>query len=158
MNYGNEWKVAWNGHATQWNPPISAKDYVYPTDMDLTEPFRTIEEQTKNPYAPNLMMMCNTFSLDRKDNSNVQWRSNDNGWPQNLVDCEVLARTKTEQGPYVYNVSLWNDWEADYFEYDVPQEAISFMDQPYQSDQHLKNAFRHPMVFPDELTPSQWRE
>ena len=75
-----------------------------------------------------------------------------------MVDCEVMARTKTKQGSYVYNVSLWNDWEADYFEYNVPQEAIAFVDRPYQSDQHLRNAFRHPMVFPDEITPSQWVE
>lgn len=158
MDYGIEWEDAWNEHAMHWKPPSSANDYVYPTEMDPTKPFRTVKEQKKNPYAPNLMTMCNTYSLDRKDNTNVKWRPNDNDWPQNLVDCEVLARTKTTQGSYVYNVSLWGDWEADYFEYNVPQEAIAFADRPYQSDQHLRDSFRHPIVFPDELTPALWRK
>ena len=55
MDYGPEWEEAWNEHVRTWKPPLGS-DYVYPRDMDLTEPFRTEKEQEKEPYPENLMM------------------------------------------------------------------------------------------------------
>lgn len=157
MDYGDEWENAWNDHVRNWKPVANAKRYAYPADMDLSAPFRTVAEQRHSPYPKNLMTVCDTFTLNRPGNTVVEWKQNDEDWPSNVVDCEILARTNDNRGSYVYNVSLWTKWDATYIDYNVRHEAISFVDRPYKSDQHLKNAFRHPIGLPAEMTPQQWR-
>ena len=57
MSYGPEWEEAWNEHVRNWSPPPSSDKYVYAQDMDLSEPFRTVDEQQENPYPSNLMIV-----------------------------------------------------------------------------------------------------
>lgn len=40
----------------------------------------------------------------------------------------------------------------------VPRKAIRFTDKLYSTDQHLENAFRHPISFPDHIFPKQWMD
>jgi hypothetical protein len=39
----------------------------------------------------------------------------------------------------------------------VPRRAIRWAEKPYMDDEHLPNAFRHPIEFPAELVPKQWK-
>mmetsp|Transcript_17467 Transcript_17467/g.27205 ORF Transcript_17467/g.27205 Transcript_17467/m.27205 type:complete len:1232 (-) Transcript_17467:51-3746(-) len=39
----------------------------------------------------------------------------------------------------------------------TPRDAIRFVDRPYHSDQHLKTAFRHEIMIPDDMFPLHWR-
>jgi hypothetical protein len=39
----------------------------------------------------------------------------------------------------------------------VPRHTIAFSDRPYTTDMHLPNAFRHPMMIPDDIFPEAWR-
>ena len=90
MDYGPEWNEAWNEHVHTWSPPLGGDDYVYPQDMDLTQPLRTVEEQKANPYASNLMTVY-AVGTD---------------WPEQLAACHILDRARDpDTGEYVYNVS-----------------------------------------------------
>lgn len=40
----------------------------------------------------------------------------------------------------------------------VPRIAIRFSDRLYTTDQHLDNAFRHEIGFPNDLYPEQWKD
>ena len=165
MDYGAEWEEAWYRHVKTWKPDDKHNKYVYPQDMDLTQPFRTVQEQTDDPYPPNLKLVCDTANHDREADTVMEWKPSGR-WPEYLTECQILSRTERLDGndkeastvSYFYNVSLWHEYYEDetYIDYDVPQSAIGFVDGPYQSDQHLANAFRHPMVFPEDMTPPQW--
>lgn len=161
LDYGVAWENAWKKHVKSWAPP-RAKDYVYPADMDLTQPFRTIEEQEKEPYPSNLQTVCFDNNWDRDEDTVMNWKE-PRQWPEGLVYCHILSRKKNSKGSHVYEVSLGFDYkphELDdkrYIDRNVPQNAISFVDKPYKSDMHLKNGFRHPIVMPDHMVPRQWR-
>ena len=55
IDYGEDWEEAWNEHVRTWVPVAGSENYIYAQNMDLTEPFRTVEEQKKEPYPSNLM-------------------------------------------------------------------------------------------------------
>jgi hypothetical protein len=180
MDYGIEWETAWNEHVRKWKPDvITTKNYVYPWDEmnnhgtvynrhqhDSIKPFRTLSEQGASPYPDNLLMVCDTKNWSDERDERMQWRPSLH-WPMTLAECDVLSRTYDAKAEtYLYEVVLWPDENniasedgkrLTYVDYDVPHNAIRFVDKPFQSDQHIATAFRHPIVFPDDLTPLSWR-
>jgi len=79
-------------------------------------------------------------------------------WP-----CQVLNR-ETED-TYTVRI-LQSPFEKDqpWKKNDVPRllvnfslQGIRFFVKPYKSDQHIKDAFRHPIGIPDEMFPEQWK-
>lgn len=165
MDYGEDWEMAWKKHVRKWKPK-KYKDYVYPADMDTTKPFLTVSEQKKISYAKNLQTLCSTTNWDRDENTRMKWKGHHEYWPQGLVYCNILERKEDKYpGSFNYTVALGFHPkeppaidEKTYVDYDVPHSAIMWVDKPYTSDLHLKNAFRHPIGLPDNLAPEQWRE
>jgi hypothetical protein len=164
LDYGEDWDAAWRLHTKFWKPVEGALGYVYPAEMDLTKPFRTLGEQGKDPYAANLVTACFKQNWDRENDSRLEWTPREH-WQTGLRYCHILKREKDGQGAYLYEVSLgWSSTkpheldDTRYINFNVPQSAIMFVDKQYESDMHLQNAFRHPMRLPDYLTPSQWKD
>ena len=185
MDYGKKWEEAWKNHVANWKPyhsdSTTKNSYSYPwdemrlhgiTDNKSTKqnvavkPFRTLSEQVLNPYPDNLMTVCDTRNWSDERADRMKWRPGLH-WPEKLAKCHILSRTynsKTET--FMYEVNLWPNHKDDqdspnksgtYVDYDVPHNAIRFVDKPFRSDQHIPTAFRHPIGFPDDLTPPFWR-
>jgi hypothetical protein len=165
MDYGPEWQEAWDAHVQKWKPLAGAESYVYPADMGVSnEPFRTIEEQKSQPYAENLATACFENNWNIKKGERITWTAPE-FWPEGLTYCHILKRKKDNKtGSYFYEVSLGFDYkephdldDVRYIDTNVPHTAIMFLDRPYRSDLHLKNAFRHPIGMAEHLVPSQWQ-
>ncbi len=161
LDYGPEWEAAWQDHFSLWE--ANTEPYVYPADMDLTQPFRTLEEQKKDPYPSNLATICFEGEWDIEENKPVDW-TEPTFWTDGMLYCHILKREQdSKTGSYFYEVSLGYRKEPHplddtrYITRKVPHKAIMFVDKPYQSDMHLKNSFRHPIGIPDELIPEHWR-
>lgn len=161
LDYGPEWEDAWQEHVKKWKP--NTDSYIYPADMDLSRPFRTIEEQLKEPYPDNLATVCFQGEWDLEENEPVEW-GEPKFWTEAMLYCHILKREKVNTtGSYLYEVSLGYHSrphpldDKRYISKKVPQKAISFVDKPYHSDMHLTNAFRHPIGISDELMPEHWR-
>jgi SET domain len=169
MDYGEAWETAWDEHVQAWSPDPSASSYVYPQDMDMTQPFRTVEEQQSNPYPSNLATVCWTPNWDRDKDTKMAWTKPTYDWPEGITYCNIQQRTKLvdkKDGAlvqYEYEVSL--NFEAmepdrkdklEYIDTRVPHNAIWFVDKPYESDMHLRNAFRHPIALPAQIVPPAW--
>jgi hypothetical protein len=172
LDYGLSWERAWNDHVRNWRPPLSSDPpYAYPSDMDETLPIRTVEEQKTEPYAPNLITSCATPDWDRMKSNTIIWKEPKWPIPTSLVYCHILKRYTeigVEHGDEVYEVLLNFDFQnvkynpslpakKQYIDRHVPRRAIRFVNKPYQSDQHLATAFRHPIELPDELIPPKWK-
>ena len=133
---------------------------------DSLKPFRTLSEQETSSYPKNLMMVCDTNNWSDKRDERMQWRPGLR-WPEQLAECDILSRTYDPKAEtYLYEVVLWPDDKNNaledgkphiYVDYGVPHNAIRFVDRPFQSDQHIATAFRHPIGFPDDMTPPFWR-
>jgi len=160
LDYGPKWEAAWEQHLNDWHPVSDAEHYVYPADMDRTQPFRTIKELKENPYPKNLLTAC-FGNKDKVRRGKVNIWTAPTFWPKGLTYCNILKREKDgKTGSYLYDVSLsfGNSQKIDkkYIVKKVPHYAIMFIDKPYHSDMHLRNAFRHPIGLPEELTPKHW--
>ena len=168
LNYGATWEQAWTEHVAHWKPS-DIENYVYPSGIDETLDLRTVTEQETKPYAPNLATVCRNPFWERGP-FEYQWEEpashpEDVSWN---CWCHILEkevdRKEEELG---YTVSLQCH---DYKEYDpsvprskqqilanVPRHAIHWENKPFQSDQFMNSVFRHPMTFPSELVPTQWK-
>jgi hypothetical protein len=174
INYGASWEEAWNLHVNTWQPPINASSYVYPTEIDDTEPVRTVKEQIKNPYPNNLITMCLTSDFQRNEYNHIEWSEpTDYAWSEGMVYCHVLERKYNRKiGDDLYTVSLLLDsplndytkhdpsipFDDIYIDFHVPRRAIRFIEVPYMDDEHLPMAFRHPIELPDHLVPEAWKD
>ena len=173
IDYGEKWEKAWEDHVAQWKAPRDATKYVYPAEIDETQPLRTVKEQATRPYPYNLATVCVTPDVgDRDDEPHIIWEQPENdSWWDAMTLCHILSRQKEKSTGYItYNVSLIFSNDPKKYVYDpnvpmkdlyidsmVPRRAIRFIDIPYMDDEHLPNAFRHPMEFPNELVPDAWR-
>lgn len=177
LDYGSSWDDAWNTHVTTWQPEANASQYVYSSEIDETLPIRTIREQVDDPYPANLITMCLTNDFDREEHYHVEWSEpTDYSWAEGMVFCHVLERTYDSTiGDDLYTVSLVfnskglkgkkKELQFDptiplddlFIDFNVPRRAIRFIEKPYQDDEHLPNAFRHPIELPMHLVPEIWK-
>jgi SET domain len=180
LDYGSDWQASWDEHVANWTPPtannIAAESYVYPEDMDDTEPLRTVNEQETDPYPSNLITMCMTPDKHRKKwHKHLEWEEPERSWSHTMAFCHILERTMGTNGLEEYTVSLvvpskntvmdpaelvfdaTVPMEDLYIDTNVPRRAIRWIEKPYMDDEHLQNAFRHPIGLPDDLVPDVWR-
>jgi len=170
LDYGAAWEEAWNKHVESWKPPVE-KGYSYPGDLNssfkkYSQAFRTIEEQKSHPNPSNLATACWTPNWKR-DAGPMKWYEPTIEWPEGMASCHILERKEDSKEGFLYKVAVTFDSNISDFpthlgedqlniDVNVPQRAIVWVDKPYTSDLHLKNAFRHPIGFPDHLVPKQW--
>jgi len=172
LDYGKDWEEAWEQHVVSWSPPEGADSYVYPAEMDETETLRTMKEQKTNPYPANLITMCSTPDWERTEDRHIEWYEDlSYAWWELMVWCYILDKQIGSDGNYEYEVALNFDmvspktlefdesipYERRYIDKKVPRRAIRFMERPYMDDEHLQNAFRHPIRLDDKLVPAAWR-
>ena len=80
-------------------------------------------------------------------------------WP-----CSVLHENK-KNATYTVRIhqsswhkrQIWDINEMPRLLTNYPRKAIHYFVKPYESDQHLRTAFRFPMGIPPEIFPSQWK-
>jgi hypothetical protein len=179
LDYGPEWEAAWEEHVANWEPLPNAQLHVYPEDMDDTATLRTVKEQETDPYPNNLITMCMTSNggRGRSKKRHMEWSEPNHSWAHTMVFCHILDRQIGKADNEEYTVSLhffdenvdelMNEKNAGYdpsvpleelyIDTKVPRRAIRWIEKPYMDDEHLKNAFRHPIVLPDELVPDSWK-
>jgi len=172
LDYGPAWEAAWQQHVQQWKPPPDAAQYVYPAQLDETEPLRTVAEQERQPYPSNLHTMCIVSDWERQRGPHVQWTEpTDFSWWEGMCYCHILERQlDAATGDFVYTTEPIFTWNPKHLKYNpaisdkdrlkdfgVPRRAIRFLEIPYMDDEHLPNAFRHPIELPAHLVPDAWR-
>jgi hypothetical protein len=179
LDYGREWQAAWEQHVANWLPATTTTTaHVYPEDMDDTEVLRTVKEQETDPYPDNLITMCLTPDKRRKTVKHMEWSepTYTTSWSHAMVFCHILDRSmNAANGMEEYTVSLLKPakntildpaayvfdptvpMEDLYIDTKVPRRAIRWIEKPYMDDEHLPNAFRHPIGLPDDLVPIAWR-
>jgi hypothetical protein len=170
LDYGQEWEEAWNRHVENWIPYDG--DYVYATEGNseskiFSAPFRTVEEQRLQPNPSNMATACWTPNWERDESGVMEWHEPTYEWPEGVASCHILDRKTDSKEGYLYRVAVDFDWRLRdlpswlsekqmNIDINVPHRAIIAVDKPYTSDLHLKNAFRHPIGFPDHLIPDKW--
>lgn len=170
IDYGSEWQAAWDDYKQNWdsqykeNPewPLKADDMKV---LYRDKPFKTMEELKTDPYPKGIRTAC--F---------VEWEELPDGVPRvtekgkdiaswiapkeykdfvgsKMFDCRVKKRSEQlENG--LWNYTVIGDMQIQ----NTPHSAIMFVDSPYTSDIHHKEAFRHPIGIPDEIFPQAWRD
>lgn len=77
-------------------------------------------------------------------------------WP-----CELYRRSENHLVVRIYQslheeVTQWQRRDIPRFVTNLPKDSIRFVNRMETSDQHLPNAFRHPIGLPDGMFPEQW--
>lgn len=180
IDYGPEWKAAYQKHVDAWNAKIAAGEInkewpLRAVDMNAqyhtVKPFKTEAELATEPYPENVALKAFFMLLDSENAGTAAdpkvWGEGEEGelsafHPDNLFDVTILERVKVADSsaavPYTYKVQWANELGKTTVVEGVPHEAFVFVDKPGTSDQFLDSAFRHFIGIPDEIFPKgPWR-
>jgi len=169
IDYGYSWKQAWESHLNTWTPMPDAEDHVRVEILNAEEDeIRTSEEQINDPYPVNVLMVCfvpmNLWDWTRStpQKHQVDWYNTPRllRFIKNSRKCSILERyTETRHGDDIlYTATITSTGDDTIEVKGIPRRAIRFVDQPYTSDQHISNAFRHEIAIPDDIFPGTWRD
>jgi hypothetical protein len=176
VDYGPDWEAAWTKHVEKWVPDDREKDYISAADYIEQDFFKikTMEEQKEHPYPKNLGTACySSPTNDYKvldDVVEVDWSfSTDSSGTQCFYLCDIIAMETSNgtksfkasfQNAFVGEYMLWaNCWlpmNVQYIVTGIPSSAITIIDLPYTSDEHLPRAFRHEIGVPEGFFPPKW--
>lgn len=171
LDYGTEWQEAWDKHVNKWNAKVKNGEIKseWPLRaLDLNNEYRnkaykTMAEQEKDPYPENVSTYC--FLFVKKGTAHNDEKVKPWGVPSkqsiyttdHLFPCNVTDRKEFQGGSYNYTVASGTT-QVFSFE-NVPQKAITFVDNPETGDQFFRGAFRHPIGIPGEIFPEgPWRD
>lgn len=152
LDYGDEWEAAWEAHVAQWKPVEGAFYYVHSSEWE-EKTYRTVAEQSTNPYPSNLHTMCHESYTLAADGT-YQWVDVLRQMPYRLY-CKVLERSDDEKKP-LYKVELaWEGGETSVV-HNVPEDGVFLYDRAFSADWHLPNVFRHEIGLADDILPEAW--
>lgn len=170
LNYGARWESAWQEFVSNWQPPMRDNDdddpeevYVSAAELNLrNESLKTKQEQKTDPYPDHVFTVCFIDPLKKGAKGDmVQWAGSKRMFHHVdfMYPCTILER---HDGHY-YTVLLDEDDEDEDNDKavtvkGVPRHAIQFFDHKYQSDNFLRNSFRHEIQLPDAMVPDAWRD
>ena len=178
LDYGPEWEEAWQRHRIQ-SEESSVQKGSYPLtaeDLRLSykhKPFETRHTMDRNPYPVNTATACFLTTRGRPDGQPMfdaltsfainEWvgpASFDAYKGARLFVVDVLDRKAAPDGGFFYNYTVNARVSATQFEQvvNVPHAACTFVDRPYTSKIHTKEAFRHPIGIMDTHFPQAWRD
>jgi hypothetical protein len=168
IDYGDEWRNAWDRHVKEWNAneedywPMQALDF---NQEHKTEAFRTIEDE---PYPNNVMVKCflmvkkptgDEAEIDEEGRKIRYWSEADSGKTNivsnNLFDCEIKSHEETSKGHF-YDI-VWDSGMSVTIVKKVPHKAIVLLDRQEEGDQHIWNSFRHYINIGD-IFPEVWQD
>lgn len=176
LNYGSGWEEAWKEYVDKGNEEFG-KDKTWDLKADDMKiqyrdiPFATDLKDGVNPYPPSVATTCFLKTEDVQDgrprrspNGHEIFRFADDMTPEKFTGadmyvCDVLSRTEKLTDGNLYNYTVLakiSDEDIVQVE-NVPHAAITFVDQPYQSDLHTPGGFRHYIGIPDSDFPQAWR-
>lgn len=153
MDYGEEWQAAWDEHVRTWEPLQGAEHYKHASEWE--GPLLTEEEQKETPYPPNLMTLC-TESYSHDETGDLIFIPILRETPLR-IHCSVIDRTQDDNGRYLYTVRYRDDQSDTRIVKNVPEEGVELKDRLRTADWHMKNAFRHEIMIPDDMFPESWK-
>lgn len=180
IDYGLEWKDAWNKHVETWNSKITNGDVpnTWPIKaIDMNSIHKTKEFETENemsePYPKNIQLHAFTmFNADSDGKGTFKdpfvWDGDGNNddevgsflpehlYPGTIIDRKTLNESDMDM-PYTYTIRCTIQQKEVYMT-DVPHNALVFTDIPGTSDQFYTDSFRHYIGIPDDIFPKgPWR-
>jgi len=178
IDYGISWENAWKEHISSWSPPeLSSKYSSFESITELTKnkDIRTLVEQLENSYSKNIYTGCFYFHDQTAPSLPGNWRelSDENilqnysvsyhdfalatGRLQKDKSCQILFREEDDDtATYTVLFSPSDDNVDTLIVTNYPEKHIALNMKPYSSDQHVPNAFRHPIGIPSEVFPVKW--
>jgi len=172
LDYQAEWQAAWDAHVKDWESKVASGEIKseWPLrSLDLNEeyrnnkPYKTEAELEKDSYPENVSTFCfMAVKSEPGDNDETPkpWTEPPKGsvyTTDHLYPCKVKDRKEIEGGSYNYTVVSGKELPVTVK--DVPQQAITFLDDPETGDQFFKGAFRHSIGIPDDVFPKgPWRD
>jgi hypothetical protein len=163
IDYGHEWKAAYEKHVQEWNRKVEAGEISkeWPVRaVDLNEQYRN--QPFPETYPENVALKAFLLLLDTPNKGTIddpkKWGETETEKAykhENLFDVVIIQHKSVEGGSYNYTIKL-DDGKTHVG--DVPHEALVFVDRPGTSDQFTPSAFRHYIGIPDDVFPKgPWR-
>jgi hypothetical protein len=175
IDYGNDWQNAWDEHVKGWDSSQTLpKDAMQMNAERSSKPFLSLPERltaekggesdilpqdiTTACYAVGNLIEDQKNTSRKEGLESLTYDADETEMSgQHFRMCEIIGRLKKQDSSYRYTVKMlqYDDMD-DVIMRNVPHANIKYVDKPYTSSMH-KYAFRHPIIIPDEMFPTSWR-
>ena len=159
LDYGQAWDTAWDKHAKSWRSPYDNSEKYKAAAMVNDGPY-FLKLLKKKKVPKNMILLGDLSSFGNQAN-----------WRNHLATFgDFKALITMGSSAYSCTIDSWSEdnelgiplFTAVFLEdksrlNNVPAEAFQFMDMPYTTDIHLRDAFRHDIGIPDEILPDAWK-
>jgi hypothetical protein len=157
IDYGDLWQGAWEGHVKEFVPPPNTYMPAYQMNVWIDQlELRTINDREYE--LDGVRMYCQWWYLRQRGIRK----------PKGADDPPCRIVKKLMGDTYLVELLVWDESEESSkftigYEkrgrllWGLPRDAFYFEDMPYTRDVHQDWAFRHPMMFPDEIFPDIWK-
>jgi hypothetical protein len=184
IDYGEDWERAWEKHVASWTPPRRSEGHLSATNANADPKHALVNfvshDLRKIKKHPNLYTAC-SFNASIMDPPSATSEGNRDWWMA-LSDEELLQTYAIDGSAYsgdyeshgdnshwrcyviapdgenTYTVRIFNKRiRAPIFLTKYPRDSIRFFHYQYESDQHLREAFRHNIGIPEAMMLPQWK-
>jgi hypothetical protein len=152
IDYCEAWERAWQEHVRNFVP---RENYVPANELNEMADimYRTVED--RDYRSDGVQLWCRAWYLSKQ--SRRRYR--------NDQECRILKKVGEHDHRYVvqlvqhynYDEEGLTEMEAGKIVFGVPSDAFYFVDVQYSRDYHQFDAFRHPMMIPEEMFPEVWK-
>jgi hypothetical protein len=182
VDYGDEWEAAWERHVQEWRPVLDAEKHMGRMESMNVPTYPTAFELLEHPRQQP-QILCNEMFLGDRWKRFFQAGKIDQfvtpkpGSVQGRTMyryCDIMSsRHDEELDTMVYTAMMFNEGQRPitegeetktqyYVQFhghltDVPKQAFMYIDPPFTTDHHLRNAFRHDARIPDDIFPEAWK-
>ena len=172
LDYGPEWENAFLAHNSVWSP-FPEPGYIPPGQLNQMNKSITLSKDLPLYFQYECQMEPDVVEAETADEVGLDYGNRPQVWPDqwNEHDFKRYGGNAFIFWYPCYIVAVNDDgtFQADVFSKrqtlvkkirkwkNIPREAIRFTDAWFQSDQHLKSAFRHFIPIPDTMFPFRWR-
>ena len=160
LNYGPEWENAFQEHKRLWSPPTD-KSHIPPSEMNEMDKRITLSKDLPPYYVYECRLEPNVLERQSVDEVGDDYDKMIKLYGETHFlrwhPCRILVTN--DDGTFQAEAFSMREFQASKIRRwkNIPRDAIRFVDNKYQSDQHPKSDFRHYIPLPDTMFPFRWR-
>jgi hypothetical protein len=172
LDYGDSWDREWNRHVQDWESPL----YQFSYDSTLQDLDSISSHSKARCWVDEDALDSLSIDSDNEDDEEgeedraVIWKNPLTRYIDDSYACYILevesdseedidtAQSNLHKDTQYYRIEILNESHSGVHVRHVPRNASAMVENPYTSNQFLRQSFLHMIPLHEAMIPAQWRD